>query len=171
MKIPGSLSFFKNLYDSYYLELVGFAEAILFDRDEAEDVVQEVFCYLWDNRRSVYISSNLKSYLFTSVKNRSLNRIKRVKLLDQHSDRIKEAYLFSLNIDPSTDEKRLQRIYKLSESFPEKMGRVFFLRIREGKRYEEIADEMGISINSVKTHLKRAFNILRKSLLVLIQVF
>lgn len=163
MKIPGSISFFKDLYESYYLELVDFAEAILFDRDEGEDVVQEVFCYLYDNRRNIYIGSNLRSYLFTSVKNRSLNRIKRVKLFDQNSDRIKEAYLFLLNIDPSIDEKRLQRIYELSESFPEKMRKAFLLRIREGKRYEEVANEMGISVNSVKTHLKRAFNILRKS--------
>lgn len=163
--IPRNLEYFSELYRSYYGDLVMFAEAILFDHEEARDVVQEVFCYIWDNSRSIEIRSDIRTYLFSSVKHRALNRLKHLDIIDKHFDRVREAWWFSMNVSPEEDALNLKRIRDVSEKFPEQMRRVFMLRTDENMKYEEIAGELGISVNSVKTHLRRAFSLLRKELL------
>lgn len=163
--IPGNLEYFNNLYRHHYGDLVRFADAMLFDYEEAKDVVQEVFCYMWDNREKIQITSTIKTYLFTSVKHGALNRIKHLNIVDKHSDRVREAWWFSMNIDPEEDLVNLKRIHEISENFPGQMKNVFKLRTEEDLKYEEIAERLQISINSVKTHLRRAFSIIRRSLL------
>ncbi|MEE4117117.1 MAG: RNA polymerase sigma-70 factor [Marinilabiliaceae bacterium] len=156
---------FERLFKYLYPDLLPFAQAILFDNDEAKDIVQDVFCHIWDRRKSIVINTNIETYLFKSVRNACLNRLSHIKITDEHADRVREAWFFSNNIDPYENEEVLKLIDNISEQFPERMKRVFSLRKDFGLSYEEIAQEMGISINSVKTHLKRAFKQIRESLL------
>ena len=156
---------FERLFNYLYPDLLSFARAIVFNLDEAEDIVQDVFCYIWDRRKSIVIHTNIETYLFKSVRNACLNRLSHIKITDEHADRVREAWFFSNNIDPYENEDILKIIDEISEQFPERMKRVFQLRKEFGLSYEEIAQEMGISINSVKTHLKRAFKQIRESLL------
>jgi len=72
---------FKNLYEKYYSQAVLFATSIVYDKEEAKDIVQEVFFYLWDNADNIRIKTSIKQYIFTAVKNKSLNLIRQYKIM------------------------------------------------------------------------------------------
>lgn len=169
MKIQRNRDYFKELYEKYYSRLVTFAASYLFDPDEAEDVVQEVFVYLWDNSGKIDIRGDVRFYLFTAVKNKSLNRIKHLNIIDKHNIRVKEAYLNAEVLpEDDADEELLGRINSVIDNMPPQMKKVFELHSYSGLKYNEIADELDISINTVKTHITRGFSILRDKLLLLI---
>lgn len=169
MKIQRNKEYFNELYKQYYSRLVSFAVTFLYDSDEAEDVVQEVFFYLWDNSGKIDITGDIRSYLFTSVKNKSLNRIKHLNIIDAHSDRVREAFLNAEVIpDNDADEELFGRINSIIDNMPAQMKKVFELHSYSGLKYQEIAAELDISINTVKTHITRGFSILRDKLLLLI---
>lgn len=168
-KIPNDRGYFKVLYEQHYSRLVSFAAAFLFDSDEAEDVVQEVFVYMWENSGKIDITGDIRSYLFTSVKNKSLNRIKHLNVIDAHSDRVSAAYLNAGIIpDDDADEELLVSIAALISEMPPQMRKVFELHSYSGLKYHEIATHLEISINTVKTHISRGFVILREKLLLLL---
>jgi RNA polymerase sigma-70 factor (ECF subfamily) len=158
------LGVFQELYEHYYSRMVLFAMSLVYDPDEAGDIVQEVFYYLWDKAETIEIKTSLKNYLFTAVRNAALNRIRHYHIHDAHAGQIREAWYLALEPDPDPDEERLARIQEVVDTFPSQMQKIFLLRTRDEKRYEEIAQELGISLNTVKTQIKRAFQLLRKKL-------
>lgn len=156
--------YFKALYEKFFLPLTAFAEAIVYDREEAKDIVQDVFFYLWDNAEKIRIDESIKSYLFSSVKHKALNNIRHYKIIDLHSDRIKEAYLKAEEEDLRIFEDRIEEVTEAIELLPAKMRQVVDLRIKNEMKYEEIAEYLKISKNTVKTHLKRAIKIIKSNL-------
>ena len=158
------LGLFQELYEHYYSRMVLFAMSLVYDLDEAEDIVQEVFYYLWDKAETIEIKTNLKNYLFTALSNAAMNRIRHYHIRDAHAGQIREAWYLALEPEPDPDEERLARIQKVVDVFPPQMQKIFLLRTRDEKKYEEIADELGISLNTVKTQLKRAFRLIREKL-------
>jgi RNA polymerase sigma-70 factor (ECF subfamily) len=158
------LGVFQELYEQYYSRMVLFAMSLVYDQNEAEDIVQEVFYYLWDKAETIEVKTSLKNYLFKAVSNAALNRIRHYHIRDSHAEQIREAWYLALEPDPDSDEERLARIQEVVDKFPYQMQSIFLLRIRDGKKYEEIAHELGISLNTVKTQLKRAFRLIREKL-------
>lgn len=71
---------FKFLFEAYYEDLVQFAEKMLFDIMSREDLVKDLFLYLWENAADIDIKISLRPYLYRSVKNRCLNRLKKVDI-------------------------------------------------------------------------------------------
>jgi len=159
---------FKNLYEKYYSQAVLFATSIVYDKEEAKDIVQEVFFYLWDNADNIRIKTSIKQYIFTAVKNKSLNLIRQYKIRDNNEDQIREAYFMAGEMYPETDHDKVVKLRLGINELPKQMKKVLQLKVYEGKTYNEIAEELGISINTVKTHLKRAFDILRKQLILIL---
>ena len=84
----------KQLFEIYFKKLVLFAEYFLMDREEAEDIAQEVFVDLWTNVRELPEISNLKSYLFVQVRNRCLNRLKHLHVEDFSKQWLLEAQMY-----------------------------------------------------------------------------
>lgn len=160
--IPKNKEYFEELYREYYSSLVRFCEGILFDSEEASDVVQEVFLEIWKKKKSVQIESTIKTYLYTCVKYRAFSRLRKLNIIDKHQDQVKEAYLYGLDQDSLPDEELKIRIRELVDSFPPQMKMVIECHSFYGWKYQEIADELGISINSVKTHVKRAYKRFRE---------
>jgi RNA polymerase sigma-70 factor (family 1) len=169
--VQKELNYFHNLYLEYYAQLVKFSEAIVFDKEEAKDIVQEVFFYLWDNADNVRITSSISGYLFTSVRNKSLNHIKSCQVIDRHNERVREAYLFACHLEPDDTEEVMGKIRETIDKFPSQMKKVILLRTEKEMKYEEIANELDVSINTVKSHLKRGFRLLRKIMLILLIQF
>ncbi len=159
------MGIFQQLYENYYSRMVLFAASIVYDREEAEDIVQDVFQYLWDKAEVIEIKTSLKNYLFTAVRNGALNKIRKHNILDVHAEQIREAWYLSLEIEPDTDSERMEQINREVEKFPKQMKKIFLLRTEEEKRYKEIAQELNISLNTVKTQLKRAFKLLREKII------
>lgn len=152
---------FEKMFHNHYPELFRFARNILYDEDEAKDVVQETFLDLWRQKKDIEIKTSLRSYLFAFVKNRALNRIQHLNVVDKHQDQLKEAYLSAYNLEDIDDEKLKSDVNKMLSSLPEQMRRVVECHSLYGWTYEEVAEELGIGVNTVKTHMRRAFKKLR----------
>jgi RNA polymerase sigma-70 factor (ECF subfamily) len=151
---------FKRLFETHYQDLVNYANKYLFNKDSSEDVVQEVFVFLWEKSGSIDIQTDLNAYMYAMVKNRCLNALKAIKIV-YSSKIIKEQpsieNSYTPNWFPDHDRQRLHDlVLKSIEDLPLKMRNIVKLRFIENYRYNEIADELDVSINTVKTQLKRA---------------
>ncbi|ETN94828.1 RNA polymerase sigma-70 factor, ECF subfamily [Zhouia amylolytica] len=151
---------FKKLFSDLYAELVVYANGYLFDKNASEDIVQEVFIYLWEQAESLQIRDSLKSYLYVMVRNKCLNYLKSIKiqdslhLLDLNTVLISNHDLESFS---QSDKQIIQnQLQKIITELPVKMQEIVRLRFISNYKYSEIAEEMGVSVNTVKTQLKRA---------------
>ena len=156
----GNRKVFKNFFDDNYEDLVIYANSYLFDKHESEDVVQEVFIKIWEKSSEITIETSLKSYMYSMVRNRCLNRLKSLKITDkfnvlEFNVNLITEHVFDSNLE---NEKSLvfEHVLKILETLPTKMQQIVKLKFLHNYKYSEIAQEMGISINTVKTQLKRA---------------
>ena len=160
----GNRDVYESLFESYYESLVGFAENYTFDRQTSEDLVQELFIYVWEHASKVEIHTSLKSYFYQAVRNRCLNYLKSLKVEDRKN-------LLYINALLNTDDdveffepEILDKIRDSIDELPDQMAKVFRLKLFEGLKQQDIAEELDVSVNTVKTHLKRARVKLRDSL-------
>jgi RNA polymerase sigma-70 factor (ECF subfamily) len=161
---PGNPEYFGELYNKYYSLLVRFAQGLLYDSEEAKDIVQEVFLDLWSNPAKIPEENSLKAFLLSCTRNKSYNRIKKLMIIDQHQEQVKEALLFSYRMDADS-EKDLKKLEEILDEMPDQMQNVVTLHAIKGLKYNEIAETLGVSVNTVKTHLKRAYQKFRKDML------
>ena len=149
---------FKQLFESYFKKMTLFAEYFLLDRGEAEDIVQEVFIDLWNNAPTLPEVSNLKSYLFTQVRNRSLN------VEDNYKQWLLEAQAYAEIPEVEIDQDMLKKVYDVIEELPDQSKIIFKRCVLDGKKYKEVAEEMNISVNTVNTQMSRAYKFIRSRL-------
>jgi len=163
---------YTEIYTRYWPLLFRHSNKMLHDDDQAMDVVQDVFATLWFNHEALVFEVSLSAYLYTAVRNRTVNVINKSKLQTN--------YLASLQsfIDRGsfvTDETvRFNELASEIEGeiakLPPKMKEIFELRRTAGLSYKQIAIQMGISDETVKTQVARALKVLRAkfgSLLIL----
>lgn len=160
--ISKDVHFFGELYERYYSNMVLFAEGIIYDENEAKDIVQDVFADLWNQPKKVHVYNSMKTYLYSCVKNKAFNRLKKLNIIDRHQELLNEAYLFAGETQVHTNEKLKKQIHAVIENMPDKMSEVLNMHVVQEMKYAEISEELGISINSVKTHLKRAYKRFRQ---------
>lgn len=163
----GNQDSFKRLFYLYYDSLVIYADQYLFDRAGSEDIVQEVFIYFWENASTLNIKTSVKGYLYKMVKNRVLNYLKTLKITtDIEILEFTSPQKQSFDNDDFQEEKgrKYTKVLMLIESMPEKMKEICNLKYIQSYSYSEISDELDISINTVKTQLRRAKSRLRKQL-------
>lgn len=151
---------FQRLFELMYPGLVEYAYRFLYDTAASEDLVQEVFIDLWENRSSYTIHTTVKGYLYATVRNRCLNHLKSLKITDREAILDISATLCSPDsielIEQQEKKAMVQKAQIILNNLPQKMRRIFSLKVIEGYSYAEIAEEMDISVNTVKTQLKRA---------------
>ena len=157
---------FEMLFKSYYEPLCNYAYSFLNDREEAEEVVQSAFITVWDKRQSLEIQTSVKSYLYRMVRNGCLNVIKHVK--------VKAAHLRHemAGGEPSYEgasqgvisSELEQKIYEAMKALPEQCRLVFQLSRFEELKYQEIADQLNISVKTVENQMGKALKIMRTQL-------
>ena len=156
----GNRSVFKTFFNKHYKNYVIYANGYLFDKAASEDVVQDVFLYLWEHAEHININSSLQGYLYTAIRNRCLNHLKSLKLIDTNHILEFNISLITEQVFDSNSEENKEIVYKhlldIVDTLPEKMQQVVKLKFLQNYKYAEIAQEMNISINTVKTQLKRA---------------
>ena len=164
--INGDQTAFELLFRFYYPGLVTFASQIVLDTDEAEEIVQEFFVKLWAGRREIKKSETLKSYFFTSVKNRALNVLKREKISEKVWAELREMTETDQLYQPDLFvESELQSHIKSAfEKLPARANEVFKLSRFKGLSNDEIASQLNISKRTVETHISNALKILREEL-------
>lgn len=156
---------FETIFNTYYGSLCLFASQFLGDDAKAEETVQDLFVNLWNKRAKLEIDRSLKSYLFHAVKNHCLNWIQHTKVRDKHAERVKERFMREVNESDFFLEVGLSdKIAEAIESLPEKRRQIFKLSREQGLKYQEIADQLGLSVKTVETHMGLALKQLREQL-------
>lgn len=175
----GNKKVYKNFFIKNYYGLVTYAYGYLFDKWASEEIVQECFIDLWQKRKHIQVNISLAAYVRKMVKNRCLNYLKTVKITD-HCKVLETNLRLSYDITESGFNKEQQRdkqyhqILKIIDTLPNKMCQIVRLRYLHNYTYKEIAQELNISVNTVKTQLKRAKIRMMKLLtgiLVLLELF
>ena len=154
---------FTEIYQRYTNVLQGHAYSKLQNREEAIDVVQELFVTLWTKREAVAFHTTLSGYLYTSVRNRVLNLILHKKVA---SDYIASLQNFIDHGEALTDhlvrEKELTQIIESEISaLPEKMRAVFEMSRKDGLSHREIAEKLGLSEKTVKNQVNNSLKVLK----------
>lgn len=151
---------FKRFFEDTYEDLVQYADSYLFEKSTSEDIVQEVFISLWENASQMDIKTSFNSYLFSMVRNRCLNHLKTIKITDGAKVLdIQHLISTEYELDVFSEEDQLiihNQVLKVVEMLPSKMQRIVRMKYIENYKYVDIAEELGISVNTVKTQLKRA---------------
>lgn len=159
---------FKLLFETYFEPLTFYANSYLRDMDEARDMVQGVMSHLFENRHSITINESLKSFLYRSVANRSLNVIKHEEVKSRHHEIIKSQGS-EIDEEDVIETSELQaRINKLMDELPEACQRIFKMSRVEEKSNQEIADELNLSKRTVETQISKALKVLRNALKIII---
>jgi RNA polymerase sigma-70 factor (ECF subfamily) len=159
-------SAFEMIFKAYYQPLCRYAYSFLEDKEDAEEVVQSAFITVWEKRKSIDIQTSLKSYLYRMVRNGCLNVIKHEKVKQQH-------VAHELAVTEVSYDSVSQKVYateletKITESMkalPEQCRLVFQLSRFEELKYQEIADQLQISVKTVENHMGKALKIMREQL-------
>ncbi len=155
---------YRALFDKYYKKLCIQAFVLLKSKSEAEDLVQDVIIQFWKESRFKTVQHSFSAYLSTAVRNAAFTKIKQRDKLAQYTQ------LYATNIDIMAQADILERkemkakIDAVFNKLPERRRQIFELIFVNEKKYQETADMLGISVNTVKTQLKRAFLTLRNGL-------
>lgn len=149
---------FELLFQKYYSGLCKFAFQFLNDSDLCQDAVSEVFYIIWKKREELAINTNVKAYLFTSVKNRSLSILQKQK---KHNYNINFEDLEEIvSTEKPQANLELNELEKIVNSIvmelPKKRQIIFRLKRFEGFKYKEIAEILSISVKTVQNQMVEA---------------
>ncbi|MBS2213567.1 RNA polymerase sigma-70 factor [Carboxylicivirga mesophila] len=161
----GNKEVYRSLFDEYYEKLVAFAKSYLFDQYESEDLVQDLFVYMWEHATKVNITTSIKAYFYQSIRNRCINHLKALKVKDKNHLLYMDGVLQADDDLQHFDPKILTDIMLSIDELPEQMGKVFRMKTVDGLSRDQIAEKLDISVNTVKTQLQRARQKLKEKLL------
>jgi RNA polymerase sigma-70 factor (ECF subfamily) len=154
------------LFKTYYNELYKFTWKYVRSQEVAEELTQDIFIYLWENRLDLQINSALKSYLYTMARNRALNYLKSRMHKMSIAEEVPETYMAnSQTPEEALSQQELEKLVQEGiESLPEKCRIVFSLSRHEGLSYAQIAEQLQISPKTVEVHMSTALKKLRNHL-------
>ena len=135
----------------------------LHNEQEAKDIVQTFFLDIWDKKLYTNFNGDVKGYLHTAVKNRCLNYMKKQKVYLEKQETFQHMQDEVENTTTDTPDYYKQLSTSLNDMGGQKRVAIQMVYL-QGKKYQEAADEMGISINSFKTHLKNGLKVLRHAI-------
>ena len=161
----GKESAFAGLFAEYYQQLSLFAIKYVSDLEIAKEIVQDLFVSIYENRKSLLITTSLKSYLFQSVRNRCLNHIKHLEVERKYLEQVAFEQESSEDLEARIMETELEhRIFQIVSELPAKCQVIFRMSRVKGIKNKEIAKSLDISIRTVETQISHALKILREKL-------
>jgi RNA polymerase sigma-70 factor (ECF subfamily) len=154
---------FQTVFSDYYSPLCSYAFTFVKSTDTSEDIVQEVFTRIWENRKDLIGTNAIRFYLFAAVRNNCITHLRREKKTGTLSWDDQTAYydqaIPAKEKDSHTDHELL--LGKAIALLPPKCREVFILSRLSHMKYQEIADTLGISIKTVENQLSKALKIMR----------
>lgn len=154
---------YRVLFDRYYDVLNNFACKYVDDTAVSEDIVQDVFYNLWEKRESYRDIASLKSYLYSSVKNKCLNHLKHIEVKNKYLDSEKKKHSDEFFLNQILEEEVYQILRDAIKTLPEQTRMVYELSLL-GYTNPEIAEKLDLSDDSVKSHKKRGKKFLKERL-------
>ncbi|MFZ5942401.1 MAG: RNA polymerase sigma-70 factor [Bacteroidota bacterium] len=156
---------FTMIFSAYYGDLVRFAFGFFRNSDEAEEVVQDVFVTLWENREQLNIHTSLKAHLLKSVQNRSIDRLRHKAVRDRFASRPAAQNLLVNDTENYVFFSDLEsKFLEAMASIPPKLSEAFRMSRLESLPYSEIAEKLGVSVRTVETRIASALKHLREEL-------
>ena len=156
---------FENIFKTHFRALHSYAYTIIREESHAEEIVQQVFYKVWEKKQHLNIHQSLKSYLYQSVYNESLNYLKHLKVKKAH-----QSYILSRSGKEELSSSKLMvkelegKIVEALKLLPEQCRTIFQLSRFENLKYREIADQLGLSVKTVENQMGKALRIMRTHL-------
>jgi len=156
---------FTMLFEAYHKKIFYFILRYVHSEELAEDLSQEVFLKIWQNRNDLPHIQSIKAYLFTVARNHTLNSLKKAFQSEVALSEVVNSFAKTTNsIEEEIDDKEYaQFLNHVLDGLPAKSRHIFKLCREEKKSYEEVAQAMSISKNAVKNHMVLSMKILRAS--------
>ena len=157
-----------SLFRLYYRPLCVYTLHYLKDKDQIEDLVQEAFTAYWMKETADGGIDNPRAYLYTAVRNRCIDAIRRQRRQDVDLDSLEEEILPVEDDVVISDEEAVDnslseaRIWSAIDRLPAKRRRIFLMSRRDGMKYSEIAGALGLSENTVRNQVSRALEAIRQ---------
>ena len=146
---------FDFLFNKYYKDLVLFSCVFLKEQNSSEDIVQDIFFRLWENRENLTIESSLKAYLLTAVRNSCFEELRHREVVRIHQNYV----MGSLDlIDYNTEH------YLLYSDLNDHLRTIFEMNRFKNLKYREIAEELNVSVRTVESKISKSLEFLRKHL-------
>ena len=153
----------KELFDLYYRPLCLYIIQFTKDEQKAEDIVQDTFIKFWEKRKTIRVTSSFKAYLYRSAYNSFMDQIRKEERNDLLLVELKyEGLLSQTDIEESYHEERVKKVKEIINVLPKKCQEILLLSKREGLKNKEIASRLNISIKTVESQMRIAFQKIRK---------
>lgn len=155
---------FRYHFDQYYDRLVAYITTYSHNKALSEDIVQQAFINLWNDRSKLDESRSPKGYLYAITYNRYIDTVKKSKKREKLLDQVWERALRDrIEEDTETLEKRIQKMKNVIESLPPKCKEIIQMNKVQGIKYKEIAEQLGISVKTVESQMRIAFTKIREA--------
>ena len=151
---------FEYFFNTYVDMLHAYALGYCRDSDVAEDLVQEAFVRFWTMREKITYSESIYGYLQRTVRNTCINQ----KVRERVEERYRQEMLMTEADEEDNFEELYARLQAVMDKLPPKCREIFILGCVESMSYKEIADQLNISINTVKTQMKVAYKKIKDEL-------
>jgi RNA polymerase sigma-70 factor, ECF subfamily len=163
----GDKAEFESLFRSSYVSLVHYAKSIIKDHDTAEEIVQDLFFRLWQNREKINIESSLNGYLFRAVHNKCLHHIDHLRIVGRHVQESVSGQTTSSEdpVDIIRYKELQEKINLILERLPGRCSQIFCMNRFEGLKYNEIAEKLSVSVKTVEANMGKALKKFRKALI------
>ncbi len=166
----GNSEAFKQLFYMYSSRLCYWSYKITGNKEASEDIVQDFFIQYWERKDTLFFSPTFLSYAYRSIYNASLNYLR---------DNEKYVYGYEITLSGLTEEEShsdeaeelQQHLLKAIEELPERCRKIFVMATLERKKYTEVASKFGISVNTVKVQVSKAYRILREKIVSVLFLF
>ena len=166
--IEGDIDSFKYFFDRYYSDLCNFVHVYLHDQVLAEEIVQDIFVFFWENREKLKINTSVKAFLFSASKFKSLNLLRDTKTKRRIVENIGKTEPFHTTEQDSSyiDADEFKKILDLAiDQLAPKCREIFLLSKQNDLTNNEIAAQLGISVKTVENQMTIALKKLREYLL------
>jgi len=157
---------FDALYGKYCKRVYKFGYSILKSREEAENLTQDVFLNLWENCHKVEKDSSIKSYIFTIAYNSAISIIRKKARESEFVEYLKSVQ--EINVEPVDVvleyNELTNKLDEIINTLPKRQKEVYLLHKVEALKYNEIAERLHISVNTIENHMSRALRTIREKL-------
>lgn len=160
----GDMLAFDAIYERYCKRIFAFVVRYVKSETDAEEIVQEVFLKIWENKNKIDVYSSFESYIFTISYNSTISLLRKRVTEKKYIDYLKNLQVAE-NVFELTDEVYYAelngQIQSLLSELTPRQKEIFLLSREEGLTHDEIAKKLGISSNTVKNHIVTTLNFLR----------
>ncbi len=159
----GDSAAFNEIYHQYRKKTYGYAYHFSRNGEEAEELTQDVFVRLWENRSKIDTQKNFEAFLYTLIRNNFLSVLrKKAREKAYSNENLKYEPSFNTIEEELNAKETKQIVNKVIESLSPQVKKIYLLSRNDHHTHEEISQLMGISKNTVNNHLKKSLGTLRK---------